>query len=289
MITLSVLQQGNIVYTTANSQDFNPAYIAKLKQVTAQGDSTCTQFNYCGIIYIVSDSITAVRAAITTANTIALAGIAEDNVTQLVVGFNLTNVQSVVDIDGYAGVTYAYTPDAVGFRATSLAVSTTSTDFAGLESVLGTAGFVRVAVEQADDTTRDSYLNLSAIQGSSVYAADAPTTYTLPNGTQLVGYSLYTYTVDFTGILAGDTLDTIDTGLGTITVNLGCVTAPNRTAIAAAITAYLLAAGAQYGTVAVTQPSSGKMRIVIPDTNVVFVDATCTLSATPTTEDFVIT
>lgn len=261
---------------------FDPAYIVKVLKVS----SGTSQFVYYGQTYIVDELASAIFAA---TDYIELAEMQEDNITQTDVAFNLTWTQTVQDINGYAGVIYALNPDAVGWRTTSLAVSTTDTDFAGLETDLGTAGFVRVAVEENDDTTRDFYVNLNGVVSISVYTPDAPTTYTLPDSTQLVGYSLYTYTVDFTGILAGDTLDTIITGEGTLAVNLGCVTAPNRTAIRNAINAYLLGLGAQYGTVAVTAPNAGDMRIVIPDTNVVFVDATCTLSTVPTTEDFVIT
>lgn len=291
MITLSVLQQGNIIYTTATSQQFNPDFMSLFQQVAAYGDSTCTQFNYCGTTYIVSESRFQVYSAITTAygyvSTIELAGVKEDNVTRLLVSYNLQNVQYVADIDGYAGIMYAYTPDAVGFRATTLAVSTTNTDFATVDSTLVTYGFRRVEQDMNDGTTRTIYLNMNAVE-SVVGSISTYWTYMLPNGEQITDTSTAnTYTVDFTGILAGDTLDTILTDASTLTVNLGCVTAPNRTAIAAAITAYLVTLGAQSGTVAVTEPSAGKLRIVIPTCNVQFINAKCTLSSVLTTESFV--
>lgn len=289
MITLNVYQKGDATYTTNLAQQFNPAYMCKLKQVSANGDATSTQFLYCGTTYIVSDSITAVRLALTAANTIALAGITEAQLTELVVAFNLANVQSVQDIDGYAGITYAINPDTVGFRATQLAISTQDTDFAGVDSVLATYGFRRIQMDLGDGTSRAMYLNLNAVQ-TVIGSQSTYFQYVLPNGTIITDTSVNNdYVGNFTGIDADDTFTDIVTDAGTIDMGgVLMITGGERTAIEVLITDFLDSVGATYTSVAATQPTlNTTLRITITNCNVAFNTMTAEIDTVPTTVDFV--
>lgn len=290
MITLSVYQRGNMNFSTNIAQQFNPAYMSFIQQVTANGDTTSTQFSYCGQVCIVSDSITAVRSAITTASTIALAEVQQNNVTQSVVAFNLANVQSVQDINGFAGVTYANNPDTAGFKSTKLAISTTNTDFATITATLVAYGFRRVQMGLNDGTSRTMYLNMNAVE-SVIGSISTYFTYILPNGTQITDTSTAnTYTVDITGIDSNDTLTSITTDSGVIAMGGVFMTTPGqRAAIKVLIDNYLTSVGALSGTVAVTAPSGTVCRIVIPTCNVSFSIATAVIDAVSTDYDFVVT
>lgn len=284
MITLTVYQKGGATYESGVSMQFNPQYMYKMQLTEFGGDSTCTQFDYLATTYIVAQSVSQVCTLITTASTITLTEVVDEGITQATVAFHLQWVQYVQDIDGYAGVVFT-NPNA-NFASTMSCVSTTNTDYAGVTAALVAYGFTPVEMELSDGTTRAILINPNAV-ADITGDATVPLTYILPSGQQLSGYTLYTYTSeDWSGITGGDTIDTIETSEGTITLNLPCNSGANKTAIAAAITAWLLAGGYQYGTVAVTAPSAGKMRIVVPDTNIVFIDGVVTISATPTTKTF---
>lgn len=283
MITLTVYQKGVSTYTDGVSMQFSPAYISKMVKFVFGADGTSTQFEYLGLTYIVAQSVSAVCALITTASTITVTGISQNNVTQLDVAFNLPSVMMVENVGGFAGI-YWTTNE---FKATQYAISTANTDFAAIKSVMETYGFTCCQRQLGDGTTRETYINPNAPQETIAGTVDSPATYIFPNKMQVVGYTLFTYTsANFTGITTGDTLDTILTGEGTITVNLPCVTAPNRTAIAALIAAWLDHEGAQYSSVSVTQPSSGQMKIVVSDTNVSFTSASATISSATQTKTF---
>jgi len=295
MISLNVFQRGSATYPDhVIAQQFNPTYMGLLQQVsfaaTAGVDTTCTQFDYCGTTYIVSDSITAVRSAITTASTIALAGVQQNGVTQLVVGFNLANVQSIQDIDGYAGVTYALNSYSVGFKGTQLAISTTNTDFAAKQATLVTYGFRRVEMDLGDGTTRTIYLNMNAVE-NVIGSSTTYYTYVLPNGSQITDTSVAnTYTVNITGIDADDTFTDIVTDAGTLSMGgVFMTTGGQRTAIKVLIDDYLLSLGALSGTVAVTAPDGTTLRIVVPACNVAFNTATAVIDTVSTPFTFVAT
>lgn len=285
MITLSVYQQGDITYSPALSKQFNPAYITKAKQVSFKADTTSTQFLYCGEIFIVSETYTSVSNSITG---VVLGGITEDNILEENVAFRLANIQSVQDIDGYAGIIYALNIDKVGFQTTQLATSTTDTDFATIAQFLPSYGFRRIELDLGNGTTRTMYLNLNAIQ-TIVGSASTYFQYVLPNGTIYTDTSTSnTYTVDITGIDADDTFTEIVTAAGVIDMGgVQMFSAPERTAIKVLINNYLTSIGAVSGTVAVTAPISTTCRIVIPNCNVAFSIATAIIDTVSTDYTFV--
>lgn len=283
MITLTVYQKGGATYTSGISMQFSPQYITKMVESEFGSDSTCTQFEYFQTTYIVAQSLSTTCALITTASTITVTGVSQNNITQTGVAFNLPCVQMVEDVDGYAGIYYTQND----FKATQYALSTGSSDYADIDGVLEAYGFTRCERQLNDGTTRSCFINPLAPQEVIAGTIDSPATYIFPSGSQIVGYTLFTYTSqDFSGISFGDTLNTILTGYGTITLNLPCVTAPNRTAIKTAIETWLNTNGAQYSSVAVTQPSSGTLRIVISNTNVSFTSATATIASSSVTKTF---
>jgi len=288
MITLQVLKKGSASYQTAIPEQFESAWISFMQQVTVGADDTCTQFLYAGDVVIVSDTITSVGAALL-GGRISLSGVVQNNVEQKGVAFGIANVAYVANVNGYAGVYYCPSPNSNGaFKGLKYAQST-ATSYSGLVSALAvTFGFILVKQTTPDGKVRDIYLNPAAIQ-NQFGSISTQYTYMLKDGvTKIVeNRTTSTYTSNFTGISSGDTIDTITTSQGTITLNLPCSTSPNRTAIAAAITNWLAGKGAVTGTVAVTSPSSGAMRIVIPTSNVIFLIATCTISTVSTPDTFV--
>lgn len=293
MITLQVLQKGGASYQTAIPEAFEPNWISFMQEVAVGSDTTCTQFLYAGDMCIVSDSIASVRNAINTAAGVTAcitpSGVTQGNVEQLVVGFNLANVAYIANVNRYCGIYYSPSPNANGaFKNLKYAQTIGSNDFAGFTSGITTYGFILVKQTTPDGKVRDIYLNPAAIQ-NQFGSISTQYTYMLKDGiTKIVeNRATSTYTSNFTGISSGDTIDTITTSQGTITLNLPCSTSPNRTAIAAAITNWLAGKGAVVGTVAVTSPSSGAMRIVIPTSNVIFRIATCTISTVSTPDTFV--
>lgn len=292
MITLQVLKKGSASYQTAIAEPFEPNWISFIQQVTVSKYTACTQFLYSGDVCIVSDSITPVRNAINAAAgvtaCVAPSGVVQNNVQQLVVTFNLANVAYIANVNGYCGIYYSPSPNANGaFKNLKYAQTIDSSDFARFTSGLVTYGFILVKQTTPDGKVRDIYLNPAAIQ-NQFGSISTQYTYMLKDGnTKIVeNRTESTYTVRFSGIVSGDTIDSIETSQGIITLNLPCVTAPNRTAIALAIKNWLATKGAVTGTVAVTQPASGEIEIVIPTSNVIFLTATCTLSTVSTSKTF---
>lgn len=284
MITLTVYQKGASTYKDGVSMQLSPAYITKMVASTFGADNACTQFEYLGLTYIVAQSVSAVCALITTASTISVAGLNENNITQKGVAFNLPCVMMVENIDGFAGI--YWTTDQ--FKAAYYGSSTANTDFAAVSTVLETYGFVRCQRQLSDGTTRTTLINPNAAQEVIAGTINTPATFIFPNKMQVVGYTLYTYTsANFTGITTtADLLDTVLTGDGTITLGLPMSGTSNKTAIKVAIQAWLDNAGAQYSSVAVTQPATGAMRIVVADTNVVFVNGIATIDSLTQTKTF---
>jgi len=284
MITLTVYQKGVSTYSDGISMQFSPSYMTKMVTSAFGADGTSTQFEYLGLTYIVAQSVSAVCALITTASTISVAGLNENNITQKGVAFNLPCVIMVENIDGFAGI--YWTTDQ--FKAAYYGSSTANTDFAAVSTVLETYGFVRCQRQLGDGTTRETLINPNAAQEVIAGTVNTPATYIFPNKMQVVGYTLFTYTsAHFTGITTTlETLDTILTGDGTITLGLPMISAPNKLAIENAIIAWLDHAGAQYSSVAVTQPTTGAMKIVVSDTNVIFINGIATINSATQTKTF---
>jgi len=284
MITLTVYQKGGATYASGVSMQFSPQYITKMVTSAFGADSTSTQFEYLGLTYIVAQSLSAVCALITTTSTITVTGVSENNITQTGVAFNLPCVQMVEDVDGYAGIYYTQN----NFRSVQYALSTGSSDYANIDGVLEPYGFTRCERQLSDGTTRSCFINPLAPQEVIAGTIDSPATYIFPDGLQVVGYTLFTYTsANFTGITnTSETLDTILTGDGTITLGMPMSGTSNKTAIKVAIQAWLDNAGAQYSSVAVTQPSTGAMRIVVENTNVVFINGIATINSATQTRTF---